>query len=351
MSRIIEFADGFETQTAPTSEGTPAANIAFSPAGSIAATTVQAALVEVDADVTAHVGDATAAHAASAISNIPVGNLAATTVQAALDELQTQVDTLVAIPTGVSIAYNGRTAPNGWLMEYGQAVSRSTYSALYAVVCPSLGNFTVTIATPAVVTLASHELQTGERIRLSTTGALPTGLTANTDYYVIRVSSDTFNLATTVANAIASTAIATSGTQSGTHSAQFFAYGAGDGSTTFNIPDSRGRVDAGADAMGGTAAGTIQTIGVAGTATGKGAALGNIGGASDHVLTSNEMPSHTHTSAKKLTGTTLASTNDTYDLPAQNGSATVAWVSSATGGGVSHSNLQPTLIRNKIIKT
>jgi hypothetical protein len=45
-----------------------------------------------DARVAVHTGDTTDAHAASAITNTPSGNLAATTVQAALDELQTDVD-------------------------------------------------------------------------------------------------------------------------------------------------------------------------------------------------------------------------------------------------------------------
>ena len=42
-------------------------------------------------------------------------------------------------------------------------------------------------------------------------------------------------------------AINTSGTQSGTHTVQAFPYGAGDGSTTFNVPDKRGRVSVGRD--------------------------------------------------------------------------------------------------------
>ena len=73
-----------------------ASAIAFTPAGSIAATDVQAALVEVDADVTAHVGDAAAAHAASAISFSPTGSLAATDVQAALAEVDGDVATVAA---------------------------------------------------------------------------------------------------------------------------------------------------------------------------------------------------------------------------------------------------------------
>ncbi len=63
------------------------------PAGSIAATDVQAAINELDGDIQGHITDATDAHDASAISNVPSGNLAATDVQGALDELQSDVDT------------------------------------------------------------------------------------------------------------------------------------------------------------------------------------------------------------------------------------------------------------------
>lgn len=80
------------------------------------------------------------------------------------------------------------------------------------------GTFTVTIASPAVVTKAGHGLYLGQKVRLTTTGALPTGLSTGTDYYVIYVDANTFRLATSLANAKAGTAINTSGSQSGTHS-------------------------------------------------------------------------------------------------------------------------------------
>lgn len=79
-------------------------------------------------------------------------------------------------------------------------------------------NFTVTIAAPGVVTKAAHGLKTGAKVVLSTTDALPTGLEADTTYYVIYVGVNTFRLAETPSNALAGTAITTSGSQSGTHS-------------------------------------------------------------------------------------------------------------------------------------
>jgi microcystin-dependent protein len=105
----------------------------------------------------------------------------------------------VASPTGAVIAFAGSSAPTNWLLCYGQAVSRTTYAALFAVV--------------------------------STT------------------------------------------------------YGVGDGTTTFNLPDLRGRTVAGVDNMGGSDAGRLDIANSSGTVVG-----------SQYVtLTSAEMPSHTHT--------------------------------------------------------
>lgn len=77
--------------------------------------------------------------------------------------------------------------------------------------------FTITIAVPGVVTYSGTTLTDGMALILSTTGALPTGLTSGTVYYVGGVSGSTFKLATTYANAIAGTFITTTGTQTGTH--------------------------------------------------------------------------------------------------------------------------------------
>jgi hypothetical protein len=73
--------------------------------------------------------------------------------------------------------------------------------------------FTVTIASPAVLTVASN-LRNGTAVMLNTTGALPTGLVAGTVYYVVGSSGLTCNLSATYGGA----AINTSGTQSGTQS-------------------------------------------------------------------------------------------------------------------------------------
>ena len=78
---------------------------------------------------------------------------------------------------------------------------------------------TISIATPGVVTWNNHGLQNGQKIQLTTTGALPTGLTASTTYFVANVSTNSFSLSTTLANAAAGTYIATTGSQSGVQTA------------------------------------------------------------------------------------------------------------------------------------
>jgi hypothetical protein len=74
---------------------------------------------------------------------------------------------------------------------------------------------TMTIASPCVVTWNTHGLPNGSTLTLSTTGALPTGLTVGTTYYVVGAAANTFNLAATLGG----TAINTTGSQSGTHTA------------------------------------------------------------------------------------------------------------------------------------
>jgi len=159
-----------------------------------------------------------------------------------------------SIPAGVVAPYAGTSAPTGWLLAYGQAVSRETYSDLFTAI------------------------------------------------------SDT--------------------------------YGAGDGSTTFNLPDLRGRVAAGKDNMGGSAANRLTTP-IDGTI------LGDNGGSQNHTLVADELPAHTH-NYDQASGTVNAGAGGDVSAIA---SLTPAQATSSTGGGSAHNNVQPTLVLNYIIKT
>ena len=185
----------------------------------------------------------------------------------------------VSAPAGTMDLYAGSTAPTGWLLAYGQAVSRTTYADLFAV--------------------------------LSTT------------------------------------------------------YGAGDGSTTFTLPDMRGRVPAGLDNMGGTAASRLTSTVLTASNT-----LGATGGTQTHTMTSAEMPSHTHT--QNAHGHTIVNPstgnqilymgNGASGFPDQWGQGGQGGLSSGTpiqsttatnqntGGGGAHLNTQPTIVLNYIIK-
>lgn len=75
------------------------------------------------------------------------------------------------------------------------------------------GTCTISIAAPGVITKYAHGLSWKDQVVFSTTGALPTGISADTWYYVIPVDNDTFQITATSTGS----AITTTGTQSGTH--------------------------------------------------------------------------------------------------------------------------------------
>ena len=168
------------------------------------------------------------------------------------------------MPAGTVVPYAGASTPANWLLCAGQAVSRSTYSTLYAA--------------------------------LGTT------------------------------------------------------YGTGDGSTTFNLPDLRGRTVAGKDNMNGSAEGRLTSGSAAAI---DGATLGAAGGAQEHTLTAAQsgLPAHTH-------GTGMRLSNSTHSNGSGNTPSTVDDLlntSGVTGGSQSassaHTNTQPTIVLNYIIKT
>lgn len=94
--------------------------------------------------------------------------------------------------------------------------STTTTSNVVTIVDQQSSTVTITIASPAVITWNSNPLSNGSPVYFATTGALPTGLTAGTVYYVVNHATNTFQVAATLGG----TAINTSGTQSGTQTAK-----------------------------------------------------------------------------------------------------------------------------------
>lgn len=112
-------------------------------------------------------------------------------------------------------------------------------------------------------------------------------------------------------------------------------YGAGDGATTFNLPDARGRALVGYDA-------TQPEFDD----------IGEVGGEKTHTLSESEMPSHTHT--VDIGHNEYGVADWDLDYAGAGGRAfqtSGSRTSAATGDGVPHNNLQPYLVLQYIIKT
>lgn len=112
--------------------------------------------------------------------------------------------TLNQYHTDIGNSSNVRTATNTNLL--GDAVAKTNTATI-----------TMTIAAPGVVSWTSHGLSTYDKVYFTTSGALPTGVTASTTYYITLTDANSFRLSTTLANAVAGTFITTTGSQSGTH--------------------------------------------------------------------------------------------------------------------------------------
>lgn len=145
-------------------------------------------------------------------------------------------------------------------------------------------------------------------------------------------------------------------------------FGVGDGSTTFNIPDIRGRVVAGVDNMGGSAAGRLTSASSMGTGL-----LGQAGGAETETLTLAQLPTGITSTASNtisvsssgnfLSGTlvntgvasggnaaeVLVSSSGSSGVVSSSGSNTIAVTSNNTGGGA-HPIIMPAICANRILR-
>lgn len=144
--------------------------------------------------------------------------------------------------TGLIFPSFSNIVPEGFFLCDGSAKSRTDFSNLFAIAPKVQG--TITVASSNTITWASHELATGHSIQFTTSGVLPTGLNIGVVYYVRFLTINTFSLYTTLAQSMntSSTTDQVSFTMSGSgiHTGLVYYWGNGDGSATFNIPDTRG---------------------------------------------------------------------------------------------------------------
>jgi microcystin-dependent protein len=112
-------------------------------------------------------------------------------------------------------------------------------------------------------------------------------------------------------------------------------FGSGDGTTTFNVPDYRGRTIVGAGAGPGLT----------------NRALGTSGGAEKHALTEDELASHRH--QQTAVTNTLAAGGSALAAMSFGGNPITSYaeqVTSYTGNGTPHNNMQPWTASNILIR-
>ncbi len=190
---------------------------------------------------------------------------------------------------------------------------------------------TISQANPGVVTLSSHGFSGCETVYLTTTGSLPTGLTASTfpstitTYYAIKIDANTFNLASSMANCVATTptAINTTTAGSGTHTLV---------SGGININNSNGPVSIAANTNAGKwelyvndALAAVESTGSVAAATWYHVAIVRSGSGSNNITLYVD-------GTAKLTATsteTLGSTTIPLTLASVNSTGIKAWVDDA----------------------
>lgn len=237
-------------------------------------------------------------------------------------------------PTGLMLPFAGSAAPTNWLLCDGASLLRADYPDLFTVIGTTFGSvdgthfnvpdsrgrsmvgagtgtFVETVAAAAVTTgtdqitvsaAAGLQLRNGNAVVLTTSGGAPAGLTAGNTYYVIAVDSTHIKLATTLALAVAGTAIDITTQGTGNHTLTL----------TF----------------------TART-------------LADRGGEEAHALTTAELPSHSHPQAVYNAG----SGGGGAPISSNNTSPAGAQSTGLTGSSTNHNIMQPYLALNYIIKT
>lgn len=144
-----------------------------------------------------------------------INSSTAASIQGAFKNLQAS-----ATGTGATVSVSAdeialETSGNSYVTRRGLSLSGAlTASGANGLDNTAPQSVTISIASPGVVTLNGHGFPANAPVVLSTSGTLPTGLTAGTTYYVVNPTANTFQLSATKGGA----AINTSGSQSGTQS-------------------------------------------------------------------------------------------------------------------------------------
>jgi hypothetical protein len=127
--------------------------------------------------------------------------------------------TAVATNKNVYVLWASGIGVNGL---YNCTVASTDTTGLYIDIdYPYLSStVTISIATPGVITWTGHGRVANDTIRITTTGALPTGLTASTTTYYVKTVLDANTF--TVSASSGGTVIDTSGSQSGVHTAYVY---------------------------------------------------------------------------------------------------------------------------------
>ncbi|MBA9068016.1 microcystin-dependent protein [Methylobacterium sp. RAS18] len=251
------------------------------------------------------------------------------------------------VPVGGELDYGGVFPPTGWLFCAGQAVSRTTYAELFDAL-------TITVTANATSgantwTSVSRDLQA-----LGLDGAIVEGPGVQPGSTITIIVSD----------AIALSAPATQTIAGATY--RILPWGRGDGASTFNVPDRRGRVTVGRDNMAGAAAGRLTRFMQSGN-------LNTTGGSDGEILTLSHLPvampggsvtvsypPHTYVTPDRLQGIAYGDAGAVTQIPDMDRSikadATTppppqnfSFGITNAGGGQAHSTLQPSGVANRII--
>lgn len=275
--------------------------------------------------------------------------LAATDVKAALDELDGDVDTHVtdnANPHSVTAAQAGALATANDLSDLADAAQARVNLGIEIGV--DVLAFSSLLSGISVVTQAEAEAGTATTQRLWTAKRVKQAIDALASSAASVPSGSVFPYAGSAAPSgyllCAGQAVSRT-TYSDLYSAIGTAYGNGDGSTTFNLPDLRGRVAVGKDNMNSSDAGRVTS-----GSTFDGDTLGATGGAEEVTLTEPHLAPHDHPISPSYAALDSAqndSSGGMVNTYAQSGGSST----SNAGSGNAHNNMPPGIILNYVIKT